>query len=29
VKNFFEEVLILDYLDRGDRAFLSESNDML
>ena len=29
VKNFFEEVMTLNYLDKRDRAFLSESNDML
>ena len=28
-KKNFEEVLILDYLRKRDRAFLSESNDML
>ena len=28
-KVFFEEVMTLDYLDKRDRACLSESNDML
>jgi len=27
-KVFVEEVMTLDYLDKRDRAFLSESNDM-